>query len=67
MRRRRDTVLVAGEKIARYGFGEGHPFGPDRHDVFIRELKGEELDAAVNLLEPRAATLAELECFHEPA
>jgi acetoin utilization protein AcuC len=67
MRRRRETVLVAGEKIARYGFGEGHPFGPDRHDVFIRELKGEELEGAVNLLEPRAATRAELELFHKPA
>ncbi len=67
MRRRRDTVLVAGEKIARYGFGDGHPFGYDRHDVFIRELKGEDLDDAVNLLEPRAATREELEAFHEPA
>ena len=50
MRRRRETVLVAGEKIARYGFGEGHPFGPDRHDAFIRELKGEELVGGVDLL-----------------
>ncbi|MBS0376470.1 MAG: acetoin utilization protein AcuC [Proteobacteria bacterium] len=67
MRRRRDTVLVAGEKIARYGFGDGHPFGPDRHDAFIRELKVEELEGAVNLLEPRAATRTELEIFHVPA
>jgi acetoin utilization protein AcuC len=67
MRRRRDTVLVAGEKIARYGFGDGHPFGPDRHDAFMRELKAEELEGAVNLLEPRAATRAELEIFHTDA
>jgi acetoin utilization protein AcuC len=67
MRRRRETVLVAGEKIARYGFGDGHPFGFDRHDVFIRELKAEELEDAVTLLEPRGATRAELETFHEPA
>ncbi|HUO80760.1 MAG TPA: hypothetical protein VMU00_11520 [Steroidobacteraceae bacterium] len=58
---------MAGEKIARYGFGEGHPFGPDRHDAFIRELKGEDLEGAVELIEPRAATRAELEIFHEPA
>jgi acetoin utilization protein AcuC len=63
---RPNTCLVAGEKIARYGFGEGHPFGTDRHDVFIRELKSEELDNAVELLEPRAATRAELETFHQP-
>lgn len=66
-RRRPNTCLVAGEKIARYGFGEGHPFGPDRHDVFIRELRAEELDSALLLLEPRAATREELESFHAPA
>jgi acetoin utilization protein AcuC len=66
MRRRRDTVLVAGEKIARYGFGEGHPFGTDRHDAFMRELKSDALEDAVTLLAPRAASRAELEMFHEP-
>ena len=66
MRRGRpNTCLVAGEKIARYGFGEGHPFGPDRHDAFIRELKTEQLDGIVEALEPRAATRAELETFHQ--
>ncbi|HUO94811.1 MAG TPA: hypothetical protein VMT92_01155 [Steroidobacteraceae bacterium] len=67
MRRRRDTLLVAGDKIARYGFGDGHPFGLDRHDVFIRELKAEELESAVTLEEPRAATRSELEIFHASA
>jgi acetoin utilization protein AcuC len=66
-RRRPQTCLVAGEKIARYGFGEGHPFGPDRHDVFIRELREENLDSALLLLEPRTATREELESFHTPA
>ena len=61
------TCLVAGEKIARYGFGEGHPFGPDRHDVFMRELKAEALDGRLETLAPRAATRAELESFHTPA
>jgi acetoin utilization protein AcuC len=65
--RRHPTVLVAGEKIARYGFGEGHPFGPDRHDAFMHELQAECLDAQVELLEPRAASPAELESFHDPA
>jgi acetoin utilization protein AcuC len=66
-RRRPNTVLVAGEKIARYGFGEGHPFGPDRHEAFMRELKVEELDAVLHLLEPRTATREEIEAFHTPA
>ena len=61
------TCLVAGEKIARYGFGEGHPFGPDRHEAFLRELRSEKLDAAVQLLVPRQATRAEIETFHNPA
>ena len=64
---RHPTVLVAGEKIARYGFGEGHPFGPDRHDAFMHELQAEGLDAQVDLREPRAASPAELESFHDPA
>jgi acetoin utilization protein AcuC len=66
-RRRPNTVLVAGEKIARYGFGEGHPFGPDRHEAFMRELKAEELDSVLHLLEPRTATREEIEAFHTPA
>jgi acetoin utilization protein AcuC len=68
MRRGRPTTcLVAGEKIARYAFGEGHPFGPDRHEAFIRELCAEGLEERVEPLEPRAASRAELESFHLPA
>ena len=34
-----DPVLVyKGREIAAYGFGDPHPFGTDRHDVFHREL-----------------------------
>lgn len=62
--KRAPVVLVAGEKIARYGFGGGHPFGPDRHDVFMRELKTDQLDKAVEILEPRMATREEIETFH---
>lgn len=61
------TVLVHGEQIARYGFGEGHPFGPDRHDVFMREAGEAGLLGRVRSLAPRAATRAELEWFHAPA
>jgi acetoin utilization protein AcuC len=34
------VLLIAGDAIARYGFPGGHPFGTDRHEVFMTELKG---------------------------
>jgi len=57
---------VAGERIARYGFGDGHPFGPDRHEAFWREFVAQGLDKRVTLLAPRTATRSELELFHDP-
>jgi acetoin utilization protein AcuC len=60
-------VLVHGDDIARYGFGEGHPFGPDRHEVFMREARAERLVDQVISLAPRLATQQELEYFHTPA
>ena len=34
------TCIVVGERIARYAFGDGHPFGSDRHDAFTRDVAG---------------------------
>lgn len=28
--------VYLGEQLAAYGFGENHPFGPQRHHVFER-------------------------------
>lgn len=61
------VCVVAGERLARYGFGDGHPFGPDRHAAFLREFEARGLDRRVTLLETRAATDAELRSFHTPA
>lgn len=61
-----ETCVVAGERIARYAFGDGHPFGPDRHEAFWREFTAAGLEARVRLLAPRQATRAELELFHRP-
>ena len=66
LRSRQRTSLVFGDQIARYGFGNGHPFGPDRHDVFLREIATEDLQRSVQALEPRPATREELESFHTP-
>ncbi len=60
------TCVVAGERIARYAFGDGHPFGPDRHEAFWRELVAQGLDRRILQLAPRAATRRELELFHRP-
>jgi acetoin utilization protein AcuC len=58
------VLLVAGEQIARYGFGDGHPFGPDRHEVFMRELHEAGMDGRVKRASPRLATPDELAYFH---
>lgn len=57
---------MLGERLARYGFGDGHPFGPDRHGAFVREFQQRGLDAKVRVLEPRDALTDELELFHTP-
>ncbi|MGI9236507.1 MAG: acetoin utilization protein AcuC [Woeseiaceae bacterium] len=62
-----DTVLVyRGESIAAYGFGDAHPFGTDRHDVFHAELDDADLGDAVAYGHPRPALVDELALFHTP-
>lgn len=56
--------MVAGERLARYGFGDGHPFGSDRHAAFYAEFSARGLDKRVRLVETREATRVELESFH---
>jgi len=58
------VAVVAGESIARYGFGNGHPFGSDRHECFVRELAAQGLAADVLHHPPRMASLEELTSFH---
>jgi len=56
--------VVAGERLARYGFPDGHPFGTDRHAAFFAEFAARGLDKRVRIMETRAAARAELESFH---
>jgi acetoin utilization protein AcuC len=58
--------VVVSERLARYAFGDGHPFGPDRLAAFLRELTARGLSARVRALEPRTASDAELRSFHSP-
>jgi acetoin utilization protein AcuC len=60
------VLVIAGERLARYGFPDGHPFGQDRHAAFFAEFAARGLDKRVRLMETRAATRAELESFHAP-
>jgi len=57
------VALVSGKEIARYGFPNGHPFGTDRHDHFMAELRRQGLDARVQALRPRLASDDELLSF----
>jgi acetoin utilization protein AcuC len=58
------VLLVAGDGLAQYGFGDGHPFGPDRQDAFLRELRRSPVYDSLLIAEPRLAERAELEAFH---
>jgi acetoin utilization protein AcuC len=64
--RRNDVLVLKGANIAAYGFGGGHPFGPERHDVFHAELAGRGLAQRVTLASAGEATHAELTAFHTP-
>lgn len=61
------VAVVAGGRLARYGFPGGHPFGPDRQAAFLQELHARGLDRRVRLIEPREAGYEELLAFHTPA
>jgi len=60
-----DTVLVyRGEEIAAYGFGDPHPVGTDRHDVYHAELAKAGLADSIVYGHPRPALVDELALFH---
>jgi acetoin utilization protein AcuC len=56
--------VVKDQHIADYGFGERHPFGPDRHACFHAELAASGVAEAINFIEARLATRGELAAFH---
>jgi acetoin utilization protein AcuC len=58
--------VYVGEALARYGFGEGHPFGPDRMGVFWQRMLDKGLDKKVRVCEPVMATRDDVLGFHTP-
>jgi acetoin utilization protein AcuC len=60
-----DSVLVyRGTELASYGFGDPHPFGFDRHDIFQNELASAGLGEAISFGQPHRASVDELLLFH---
>ena len=60
----REVQLYVGDELAKYGFPNGHPFGPDRQDAFWKEAVKQKLPDRVDLRAPRVAKPAEIERFH---
>ena len=59
-----EVQVYVGDALARYGFGQGHPFSPDRLQAFWQELVRRGLDRRVRLVPPVQASDEELERFH---
>lgn len=62
----KSVALYVGDALGRYGFPQGHPFGPDRQHAFWTETQTQGLDRRVQLRDPVLAGRAELERFCAP-
>ena len=60
------SCVYIGEELASYGFGNNHPFGPQRHHAFESSFKNQGLDLKTNILNPVLAERAVIELFHTP-
>ena len=60
----KNTCVYLGQPLADYGFGDGHPFGPERHHVFQAELIRQGLDKPLDIQAPVTATHDLIELFH---
>jgi acetoin utilization protein AcuC len=56
--------LYYGEALGRYGFGEGHPFGPDRIQAFWQETLKQGLNKRLFIATPRQCDDTSLLAFH---
>jgi acetoin utilization protein AcuC len=60
-----EVQLYVDDALGRYGFPNGHPFGPDRQDAFWKEAEKQGLPNRVALRGSRAAKHQEIERFHK--
>ena len=61
------VCVTVGDRLARYGFGEGHPFGPDRLGAFWAAAQAQGLDRQLLQCPPGSAGREALERFHSAA
>lgn len=59
-----DISVIIGEELAAYGFGDGHPFGPDRFYAFHKEYLVQGLNERVDEISPDVADRQTIELFH---
>jgi acetoin utilization protein AcuC len=60
----RRVLVIADEPLGRYGFPNGHPFGPDRLAAFLTEYRARGLSQRCVAGASRAASDTELQLFH---
>ena len=58
------VCVTYGTSLGRYGFGDGHPFGPDRLAVFQHELQRQGLDSQAHIVAPQMAEVTAIARFH---
>ena len=56
--------VYLGDNLAAYGFGNDHPFGPQRHHVFKQAFYQQQLEQKVDILSPVKADRQTLTLFH---
>jgi len=56
--------VYLGNELAKYGFGNDHPFGPMRHHVFEQAFYQQSLQEKVDILPPQTIDQDILELFH---
>ena len=61
-----ETCVYIGDELAAYGFGDGHPFGPDRLGAFWRHAQAQGLESAVTVCAPVTTGREAIERFHTP-
>jgi len=61
------VCVYSGQALASYNFGPSHPFGPQRHDAFVREFQRQGLHQHVCMCEPVMADVASINAFHTKA
>ena len=57
-------AVVSGQALGDYHFGDSHPFGPQRLQVFLDAMREQQLHDRVTWLEPRSCHLQHLLSFH---